>query len=161
MLRQWAWRVVMPLTLAVFIAFCLLAYGAWQLSHGPLASGLVLALWLSGLLMLGALGLVVALSWDIAVQVLRPLDELGVAMDKLGRGEPVHVHPLRREGAIRRLQLGVNQASKLLASARNRMQSELGRASIELADKNAKLEAASQAPSRRLAAARPAQRPPL
>lgn len=161
MLRQWAWRVVMPLTLAVFIAFCLLAYGAWQLSHGPLASGLVLALWLSGLLMLGALGLVVALSWDIAVQVLRPLDELGVAMDKLGRGEPVHVHPLRREGAIRRLQLGVNQASKLLASARNRMQSELGRASIELADKNAKLEAASQARSRLLAAASHDLRQPL
>ena len=130
MLRQWAWRVVMPLTLAVSIAFCLLVYGAWQLSHGPLASDMGPALWLSGLLLVGALALVVALSWDIAIQVLRPLDELGVAMDRLGRGEAVHVHPVKREGAIRRLQLGVNQASKLLASARNRMQSELGRASI-------------------------------
>ena len=161
MLRQWAWRVVMPLTLAVSIAFCLLVYGAWQLSHGPLASGMGPALWLSGLLLVGALALVVALSWDIAIQVLRPLDELGVAMDRLGRGEAVHVHPVKREGAIRRLQLGVNQASKLLASARNRMQSELGRASIELADKNAKLEAASQARSRLLAAASHDLRQPL
>lgn len=161
MLRQWVWRVVMPLTLAVLVAFCLLAYGAWQLSRAPMASGLLPALWISGLLMLGALALVIALSLDIAVQVLRPLDELGMAMERLGRGEPVHVHLLRREGAIRRLQQGVNQASSLLSSARNRMQSELGRASIELADKNAKLEAASQARSRLLAAASHDLRQPL
>ncbi|MFN7183439.1 MAG: hybrid sensor histidine kinase/response regulator [Thermomonas haemolytica] len=155
LLRQWTLRVVVPLALATVIAFALLAYAAWPEGAPPLA------LWRGGLLLLAALAWVVALSWGIAVRVAKPLAELTEAVERLGRGERVQLHPLPQGGAIARLQAGINQASQALASARNRMQSELGRTSIELADKHAKLEAASRARSRLLAAASHDLRQPL
>ena len=155
LLRQWTLRVVVPLALATVVAFALLAYAAWPEGAPPLA------LWRGGLLLLAALAWVVALSWGIAVRVAKPLAELTEAVERLGRGERVQLHPLPQGGAIARLQAGINQASQALASARNRMQSELGRTSIELADKHAKLEAASRARSRLLAAASHDLRQPL
>lgn len=155
LLRQWTLRVVVPLALATVAAFALLAYAAWPEGAPPLA------LWRGGLLLLAALAWVVALSWGIAVRVAKPLADLTEAVERLGRGERVQLHPLPQGGAIARLQAGINQASQALASARNRMQSELGRTSIELADKHAKLEAASRARSRLLAAASHDLRQPL
>ena len=155
LLRQWTLRVVVPLALATVVEFALLAYAAWPEGAPPLA------LWRGGLLLLAALAWVVALSWGIAVRVAKPLAELTEAVERLGRGERVQLHPLPQGGAIARLQAGINQASQALASARNRMQSELGRTSIELADKHAKLEAASRARSRLLAAASHDLRQPL
>ncbi len=155
LLRQWTLRVVVPLALATVIAFALLAYAAWPEGAPPLA------LWRGGLLLLAALAWVVALSWGIAVRVAKPLAELTEAVERLGRGERVFLQPVSQGGAIARLQIGINQASQTLASARNRMQSELGRTSIELADKHAKLEAASRARSRLLAAASHDLRQPL
>lgn len=161
LLTQWAWRVVAPLVIATAVAFALLVYAAWPLLASPAAAVIGFALWRSGLLMLAALALVVAVSWGIAMRVVRPLSELTDAVEQLGRGERVRLQPTANGGAIARLQHGINQASQTLANAHNRMQSELGRTSIELADKNAKLEAASLARARLLAAASHDLRQPL
>ena len=159
LLRQWALRVVLPLLLAVCAAFALLLWAAHAQSF--LSMGETGILWLGGLLLLAALALVVAISWNIALRVVRPLDELIGAIERVGRGEQVSLSIARQGGAISRLQHGVNQASRMLASTHNRMQSELGRTTIELVDKNAKLEAASQARARLLAAASHDLRQPL
>ena len=156
--RQWALRVVLPLALAVLAAFGLLAWSVpWpQAGNGKEAA----ALWQGGLLMLAALSVVVAVGWGIAARLVRPISELTDAIERLGRGERVRLH-VGGDRILGRLQRGVNEASQELERARNRMQSELGRTSIELADRNARLEAASTSRARFLAAASHDLRQPL
>ena len=157
--KQWMLRVVLPLLAAVTGAFCLLAYAATQLASSDSAS-MSGALWQGGFLLAASLALVAATGWGIAVRYSRPMSELAEAVERLGRGEPVSLQVSERE-ALGRLQQGVNEASRTLTDARNRMQSELGRTAVELADKNAKLEEASQSRARFLAAASHDLRQPL
>ncbi|MFT4178618.1 MAG: hybrid sensor histidine kinase/response regulator [Thermomonas sp.] len=159
LLREWALRVLLPLLLAVSIAFGLLLFAATRL-HPQGIAGMSGTLWQAGLLLVAALALTAALGWRIAMRLVRPISELTAAVECLGRGEQVHLDVLPGE-VLGRLQRGVNEASQALADAHNRMHSELGRTSIELADKNAKLEAASQSRARFLAAASHDLRQPL
>lgn len=161
LLKQWMLLVMLPLLLLIATAFCMLAFAAWQLGVVRPSAGFAEALWPAGLLMLAALALVVAGSWGIAMRFVRPILELTEAVERLGRGETVHLHHDQPSSALGRLRKGINEASNTLASSRNRMQSELGRTSIELAEKNLKLEAASQSRSRLLAAASHDLRQPL
>ena len=159
LLRLWAVRVVVPLSLAVTVAFCLLAYAA-KLSLPNDGAALVSILWRIGALLVLALAVVAAIGWSIAVRASRPVMTLTDAIESLGRGEQVRLQ-VDEDALLGRLQRGVNDASQALADARNRMQSELGRTAIELADKNTRLEAASQSRARFLAAASHDLRQPL
>jgi len=146
LLRLWAVRVVIPLSLAVTLAFCLLAYAASLALPGDDAA-LFPILWRIAVLLLLALAVVAAIGWSIAVRASRPVMALTDAIEGLGRGEQVRMQ-VEEDALLGRLQRGVNDASQALADARNRMQSELGRTAIELADKNTRLEAASQSRAR-------------
>lgn len=157
LLHQWMLRVVLPLLLAVAGAFALLAHAA---TLAPANTDTPLALWQGGLLLVAALLLVASAGWGIARRVLDPIAALTVAVEHLGKGEPVQLE-VTQAGVLGRLQLGVNEASRTLEAAHNRMQSELGRTTVELADKNARLEAASQSRARFLAAASHDLRQPL
>ena len=159
LLRLWAVRVVIPLSLAVTVAFCLLAYAA-KLALPNDGAALLSILWRIGALLLLALAVVAAIGWSIAVRASRPVMTLTDAIESLGRGEQVRLQ-VDDDALLGRLQRGVNDASQALADARNRMQSELGRTAIELADKNTRLEAASQSRARFLAAASHDLRQPL
>ena len=159
LLRLWAVRVVIPLSLAVTVAFCLLAYAA-KLALPNDGAALLPILWRIGALLLLALAVVAAIGWSIAVRASRPVMTLTDAIESLGRGEQVRLQ-VDDDALLGRLQRGVNDASQALADARNRMQSELGRTAIELADKNTRLEAASQSRARFLAAASHDLRQPL
>lgn len=159
LLRLWAVRVVIPLTLAVAAAFGLLAYAAKLALPGD-TGALAAVLWRIGALLVLALGVVAAIGWGIAVRASRPVIALTDAIEGLGRGEQVRLE-VDDDALLGRLQRGVNDASRALADARNRMQSELGRTAIELADKNTRLEAASQSRARFLAAASHDLRQPL
>ena len=159
LLRLWAVRVVIPLSLAVTLAFCLLAYAASLALPGDDAA-LFSILWRIAVLLLLALAVVAAIGWSIAVRASRPVMALTDAIEGLGRGEQVRMQ-VEEDALLGRLQRGVNDASQALADARNRMQSELGRTAIELADKNTRLEAASQSRARFLAAASHDLRQPL
>ncbi len=159
LLRLWAVRVVIPLSLAVAVAFCLLAYAA-KLALPNDGAALVSILWRIGALLLLALAVVAAIGWSIAAGASRPVMTLTDAIESLGRGEQVRLQ-VDNDALLGRLQRGVNDASQALADARNRMQSELGRTAIELADKNTRLEAASQSRARFLAAASHDLRQPL
>ena len=160
LLRQWAFRVVLPLACSVCVAFGLLFLAATGVPNLLASDGGVVVLWTCGALMVAALALVLAISWAVAQRIVRPLDELSVAIEQLGHGETVQLQP-QGGGALARLQQGVNEASRQLSQTRNRMQTELGRTSVELADKNARLEAASLARARLLAAASHDLRQPL
>ena len=159
LLRLWAIRVVVPLSLAVAVAFCLLAYAA-RLALPDDGAAFQSILWRIGALLLLALAVVAAIGWGIAVRASRPVMTLTDAIEGLGRGEQVRLE-VDDDALLGRLQRGVNDASQALADARNRMQSELGRTAIELADKNTRLEAASQSRARFLAAASHDLRQPL
>lgn len=159
LIRLWALRVVVPLSLAVAVAFCLLAYAA-RLALPDDGAAFQSILWRVGALLLLALAVVAAIGWGIAVRASRPVMTLTDAIEGLGRGEQVRLQ-VDDDALLGRLQRGVNDASQALADARNRMQSELGRTAIELADKNTRLEAASQSRARFLAAASHDLRQPL
>ena len=158
LLRAWGLRVVLPLSLAVVAAFGLLAWGIVQAFPGEAARGALL--WRTGLLLLLALSVVAVVGLGIARRVVHPIIELTDAIERIGKGEKIRLEPLPGQ-VLGRLQRGVNEASQALADARNRMQSELGRTAVELADKNARLEAASQSRARFLAAASHDLRQPL
>ena len=113
----------------------------------------------AALLGLGLAGLALV-GWWVAMRTLAPLGELSEALEQIGRGQQAQVK-VRDDSVLARLQQGVNEASQALANARNRMEAELGRTSMELADRNARLGAASQARSRFLAAASHDLRQPL
>lgn len=159
LLRLWAVRVVVPLSLAGTVAFCLLAYAARLALPGD-GPALVSILWRIALLLLLALAVVAAIGWSIAARAARPVMTLTDAIESLGRGEQVRLQ-VDDDPLLGRLQRGVNDASQALGDARNRMLSELGRTAIELADKNTQLEAANQSRTRFLAAASHDLRQPL
>jgi signal transduction histidine kinase len=157
--RSLAWRLAWPMALVALLLFGLLAWETTRLLPAG-DPGLAAALWRIGLLLGAALVLVFSAGWLVARRAVQPVARLTAAIERLGRGEEVQLEVQRGE-VIGRLQRGVNEASQALARSRNRMQSELGRASVELADRNARLEAASQSRSRFLAAASHDLRQPL
>ena len=158
-LRHFVLRIILPMLLVCLALFSLLAYDASQLypASSPALAG---ALWRSGILLLIGLAVVAVSGCWIATRALRPITELTHAIERIGEGEEVRLEVERGE-ILGRLQRGVNEASQALARSRNRMESELGRTSVELTDKNARLEAASQSRSRFLAAASHDLRQPL
>ena len=144
------------------VALVLFGLLAWEAAHvlPPGSPGFVSAMLRNGVLLLLGLALVAAAGWLVAARTVRPIAELTEAIERIGRGEQVQLEVDRGE-ILGRLQRGVNEASQALARARNRMESELGRTAVELADKNARLEAASQSRARFLAAASHDLRQPL
>ena len=158
-LRQLALRVILPMALVALLLFGLLAWETARLLP-PGSAGFVAAMWRIGGLLLVGLALVTASGWLVAARAVHPIAELTEAIERIGHGEQVRLQIDRGE-ILGRLQRGVNEASQALARSRNRMESELGRTAVELADKNAKLEAASQSRARFLAAASHDLRQPL
>ncbi len=158
-LRQLGLRVALPMALVALLLFALLGYDYARI-YAEAPGALAAALWRTGLLLLGGLALVVLSGGLIAARALSPVAELTEAIERIGQGEHVRLQIDRGE-ILGRLQRGVNDASLALERSRNRMQSELGRTSVELADKNARLEAASQSRARFLAAASHDLRQPL
>jgi signal transduction histidine kinase/FixJ family two-component response regulator len=158
-LRYLTLRIILPMLLVSLALFYLLAYDAGTLypASSPLHAA---ALWRNGILLLLGLAVVAVSGWWTATRAIRPITELTHAIERIGEGEEVRLDVERSE-ILGRLQRGVNEASQALARSRNRMESELGRTSVELADKNARLEAASQSRSRFLAAASHDLRQPL
>ena len=158
-LRQLALRVTLPMALVALVLFGLLAWEAVRL-YPPGGPALAAALLRIGLSLLAGLALVTVSGWLVASRAVRPIAELTEAIEHIGRGEQVQLRIGRGE-ILGRLQRGVNEASHALARSRNRMESELGRTAVELADKNAKLEASSLSRARFLAAASHDLRQPL
>ena len=158
-LRHLVLRIILPMLLVTIALFCLLAYDASKLFPAS-SPQLAAALWRNGILLLIGLTLVVVSGCWVANRAIRPITELTHAIERIGEGHEVRLKVERGE-VVGRLQRGVNEASQVLARSRNRMESELGRTSVELADKNARLEAASQSRSRFLAAASHDLRQPL
>ena len=158
-LRQLALRVIVPMTLVALVLFGVLGWETARISP-PGGPGFAAAMLRNGLLLLASLVLVTASGWLVAARAVKPIAELTEAIEHIGRGEQVRLRIDRGE-ILGRLQRGVNDASQALARSRNRMESELGRTAVELADKNAKLEAASQSRARFLAAASHDLRQPL
>ena len=113
---------------------------AWEAAHvlPPGSPGFDSAMLRNGLLLLLGLALVAAAGWLVAARTVRPIAELTEAIERIGHGEQVRLEIDRGE-ILGRMQRGVNEASQALARARNRMESELGRTAVELADKNARL----------------------
>jgi len=157
-LRQLALRVILPMAVVTLILFGLLA---WDIVRGAAAEmpvGTVLLR--NAVFLLVGLALVVVSGWLVAARAVRPIAQLTEAIERIGHGEQVRLDVDRGE-LLGRLQRGVNDASQALARTRNRMESELGRTAVELADRNARLEAASQSRARFLAAASHDLRQPL
>ena len=154
-----ALRVILPMALVVVLLFGLLAWETLR-ALPPGSPAPVAALLRNGALLLLGLGLVAGSGWLVASRAVRPIAELTEAIERIGRGEQGRLEIDRGE-MLGRLQRGVNEASQALARSRNRMESELGRTAVELADRNARLEAASQSRARFLAAASHDLRQPL
>ncbi|RZA18099.1 MAG: hybrid sensor histidine kinase/response regulator [Lysobacteraceae bacterium] len=159
MLRQLALRVILPMALVAVVLFGLLAWETARLLP-PGDPAFAASMVRNGVLLLLGLALVTASGWWVAARTVHPIAELTEAIERIGRGEHVHLGIDRGE-ILGRLQRGVNEASQALSRSRNRMESELGRTAVELADKNAKLEAASHSRARFLAAASHDLRQPL
>ena len=159
MLRHLVLRIILPMLLVTLALFSLLAYDASRL-YPASSPQLTAALWRNGILLLVGLTLVVVSGCWVASRAIRPITELTHAIERIGEGERVRLDVERGE-ILGRLQRGVNEASQALARSRNRMESELGRTSVELSEKNARLEAASTSRSRFLAAASHDLRQPL
>ena len=161
LLRQWAIAVVLPLVLAALLAFGLLALAALPLDTQLPAAQLRAALWQAAGLLLLAVVVVLVISWGIAQRFRTSIHALTLAVQRLGKGEPVQLALDGRDNPLWKLQYAIQEASKSVALAHNRMQSALGRTSIELAEKNATLESASLSRARLLAAASHDLRQPL
>jgi signal transduction histidine kinase len=101
------------------------------------------------------------IGWRVARRVSAPVLELAEAVDKLGRGGRSVRVPVTRGGEIGHLQQGFNAASVALTEAWEELEARIAAATSELAHKNAKLEAASQARAHFLAAASHDLRQPL
>lgn len=99
--------------------------------------------------------------WRAAKRVSAPVLELAEAVDRLGRGARGVSVRVTRGGEIGHLQHGFNAASVALTEAWDELEARIAAATDELARKNAKLEAASRARARFLAAASHDLRQPL
>jgi signal transduction histidine kinase len=159
LLRPLALRLALPMALAVLPLFGLLAYEA-LLAYPPGSAERALALSRIAAFLVAALALVGMSGWLIARHAIAPIAEITGAIERIGRGEEVRLQ-VGPGLLMARLQRGVNNASLALARSRNRMEGELGHTLLELADKHARLEAASQSRSRLLAAASHDLRQPL
>ncbi|MEO9079811.1 MAG: hybrid sensor histidine kinase/response regulator [Rhodanobacter sp.] len=114
----------------------------------------LIALLLS-LLVAGVIG------WQVARWISAPLRRLAAAVQELGQGEqPVSVAVTDRT-EIGELQRGFNHAAATLFDIQRGMQQQISEATLELAQKNTALEAASVTRSRFLAAASHDLRQPL
>ena len=114
----------------------------------------LIALLLS-LLVAGVIG------WQVARWISAPLRRLAAAVQELGQGEqPVSVVVTDRT-EIGELQRGFNHAAATLFDIQRGMQQQISEATLELAQKNTALEAASVTRSRFLAAASHDLRQPL
>lgn len=121
--------------------------------HAGLRYALI-ALLLS-LLVVGVIG------WQVARWISAPLRRLASAVQQLGHGDqPISV-TVTDHTEIGELQRGFNHAAAALFDSRRSMQGKIEQATQELAQKNAALEAASEARSRFLAAASHDLRQPL
>ena len=161
LLRQWAIAVVFPLTMAALLAFGLLVLAALALNSQLPVAQLRAVLWQAGGLLLLAVLVVLVISWGIARRFRASIHFLTLAVQRLGRGEPIQLTLDSRNNPLWKLQYAIQEASKSVAQVHNRMQSALGRTSIELAEKNAKLQSASLSRARLLAAASHDLRQPL
>lgn len=118
-------------------------------------------LWSTVAALLGAslLGVGIA-GWWAARRISAPIRKLAEVVDRLGEGEDVDVET-GAAAEVGRLQHGFKVAAQALADSRKTMESQIARATQELALKNAQLEAANQGKTRLLAAASHDLRQPL
>lgn len=115
----------------------------------------------SALLLAVALVAAYLFAWRFARRMAAPIDELVEAVEELGRGRRRVRVEITRGGEIGRLQRGFNAASEALAEARANLEARIEEATRELAVKNQRLEDASMARTRFLAAASHDLRQPL
>lgn len=110
-----------------------------------------------------AVSLLVAgiIGWQAARWMSAPLRRLVAAVQQLGHGDAAVSVEITDRTEIGQLQRGFNSASAALFDMHREMEREIDRATRELADKNAALEAASVAKARFLAAASHDLRQPL
>ena len=110
-----------------------------------------------------ALALFIAgvIGWQAARWISAPLRRLAGAVHKLGRGDRRVEVEVTDENEIGELQRGFNSAAAALFDVQRGMEQEIEHATVELARKNAALEAASVAKARFLAAASHDLRQPL
>jgi signal transduction histidine kinase len=101
------------------------------------------------------------IGWQAARWISAPLRHLVGAVHQLGRGDRRVEVEITDQTEIGELQRGFNTAAAALFDAQREMEQEIEHATLELARKNAALEAASVAKSRFLAAASHDLRQPL
>lgn len=110
-----------------------------------------------------AMSLLVAaiIGWQSARWISAPLRRLVAAVHQLGRGDRHVEVEVTDQTEIGELQRGFNSAAMALFDVQRSMEKEIEQATVELARKNAALEAASVAKARFLAAASHDLRQPL
>ncbi|WP_430391256.1 ATP-binding protein [Dyella sp. 20L07] len=110
-----------------------------------------------------AVSLLVAtvIGWQAARWISAPLRRLVAAVHQLGRGDRHVEVQVTDQSEIGELQRGFNSAALALFDVQRSMEREIEQATVELARKNAALEAASVAKARFLAAASHDLRQPL
>ncbi|MFC4765127.1 ATP-binding response regulator [Dyella koreensis] len=110
-----------------------------------------------------ALSLFIAgvIGWQAAHWISAPLRRLAGAVHQLGRGDRKVEVEVTDQSEIGELQRGFNAAASALYDVQRGMEQEIEHATVELARKNAALEAASVAKARFLAAASHDLRQPL
>ncbi|WP_266168490.1 ATP-binding response regulator [Dyella subtropica] len=101
------------------------------------------------------------IGWRAAHWISAPLRHLASAMQRLGRGDRRVEVEVTDQREIGELQRGFNAAAATLYDVQRGMEQEIEHATVELARKNAALEAASVAKARFLAAASHDLRQPL
>ncbi|WP_199100300.1 hybrid sensor histidine kinase/response regulator [Dyella sp. ASV21] len=101
------------------------------------------------------------IAWQAARWISAPLRRLVAAVHQLGRGDRHVEVQVTDENEIGELQRGFNSAALALFDVQRSMEREIEQATVELARKNAALEAASVAKARFLAAASHDLRQPL
>ncbi|HEY9133446.1 MAG TPA: hybrid sensor histidine kinase/response regulator [Dyella sp.] len=103
----------------------------------------------------------VIIGWQAARWISAPLRRLAAAVHQLGRGDRQVEVEVTDSNEIGELQQGFNSAAAALFDVQRGMEQEIEHATLELARKNAALEAASVAKARFLAAASHDLRQPL
>jgi signal transduction histidine kinase len=113
------------------------------------------------LALLVSLLLSLVIGWQAARWISAPLRRLAHAVHELGRGDRKVEVAITDHTEIGELQRGFNSAAAAIFDLQRGMEHEVEQATLELAHKNAKLEAASVAKARFLAAASHDLRQPL
>ena len=102
-----------------------------------------------------------ALAWNLARGVSRPLQDITRMVDALARGRLEERHPETSSGEIGQLERGVNRMAEALEESRRTLESRVQAATAELLGQKLAAEAAVLAKSRFLAAASHDLRQPL